>query len=498
MDQTFRVALGETVAFVALPPLVIASWKVARGERGRAPWVLGGFAVLLLLTHLLSTIYTLLFVVPLVLLTLLGSSRRVADRRASLSVLALVGVLAVGSTAAWWLPVVVEQEHTAVTKIAPTNRKISPFAVTAIEPIQRRAWRRYGVRKKLTKTDDPGLHMPMYFGCGLLGLVGLALTAPGRREEEPDPLSGAPSPRLLGGFALGGVVMAIHPLAVLLDPLPLMGTVQFPWRLFAPASVFAGLAGGLALDRWAGGHRRLRAVLTLVALGMLAFDSAPYLGSAARWPDYEDQGFVVFHRERVIPVDVPRDEFIRVEHTVLPPSDYDWQVAKSRRTFPEYMSPKLYSRYGKSKPPSIERSEAYGASIRFHRSTGRRTDLEPSPLVAFRPDGERYAGLADASWTRKPEQITLELPAGLPEGNVRFTENWFPGWIGRVDGGPWSRALNSQGLLAVHVPEGGSRVELRYGLLTPWDRPVGLAISLLSLVGVAGAWRRYRIVTAAV
>ncbi len=502
MDQTFRLALGENLAFVVLSPLVVAAWKVSRGERGAAPWVLGGCTALLLLLHILSVITIALAVAPLFLWGFVWWRRRAGRRLHALGVLLLCALLTVGATAAWWLPVMAEQQHTAVSRLSRPGRAISPMAATWKEPVQRRLWPRYGVRHRLTDTDDPGRDMPMYMGCALLALALLALFAPWRpapvprpdgAAEAPPTARGPPSPRPFAIVGLLVLLLAVWPVARVLDGVPLVGRIMFPWRLYAPATVLLVLASAFALDRWSGGLPRLRTALLAAALAALALDAAPYLGAAKRFPDHEGQGFVVFSRGELLPTHVPRGEFVRVEGAALPPTDYAYRVAKSRRVFPEYMSVQLREQYGKySKPPTVERSERFGASARYDMWSGRHTPLDPEPLVWFRPEGGRYAPLPDAELEVEPERLRVRLPEGLEEGNLRVTFGWFAGWRARVDGGPWSTALRSKSMLAVAVAEGADEVELRYSAWHPWDRPVGVGISLLALVGIALVWRRAR------
>ena len=115
--------------------------------------------------------------------------------------------------------------------------------------------------------------------------------------------------------------------------------------------------------------------------------------------------------------------------------------------------------------------------------------LDPAPLVAFR-SGKDYEPLDGARWTIRPERVLLELPEGLPAGSLRYTGGWFPGWQARSDGGPWSPALKSEGLLATKVPAGTRQVDFRFTWTEPRDRPLGLAITLLSLLILASIWGR--------
>ena len=487
MDQTFRLALGELIAFAWLAPATVAAWKLARGERGAAPWVLGVCGAGLLFTHLLSVVVVLFVLAPLVVITLIRRTGRARPRRASAASVALCCALAVGATAAFWLPIVVEQDEPAVRKLSPPRRAISPYAASLDEPLRRRAWSGYGIRYRLDEKEDAGRGMPMYFGGALLALLLLGVAAPRSTSEDAVPV------RTIALTAAVTLLFACWPLARLLDGVPLIGRIMFPWRLFAPASALAALAAGLSLDRWLD-DGRARVAVFAVALAALAWDVSPLLGSPDRYVDHEGRGFVLFDgRDHLVDSDVRPGELVRLESPALPPTDYRFRVAKTRVVFPEYLAIKLRDQYGRySKLPSREVSERYGVSARYRRGSARETALDPDPWVSFRPEGGRWRGLEDADWELKPERVTIDLPAGLPAGRARFAGGWFVGWQGRADGGPWAPAVRSQHLLAIDVPAGTRRVELRYAWTSPWDRPAGLVLSLLTLggLGVAGIRRR--------
>jgi hypothetical protein len=491
MDQTFRLALGELLSFVWLPPITVAVWKVARGERGRAPAVLGVCLALLLGTHLLSVIEIAFVLVPLTAWTLLRKGGRVRPRKQAAAGLVLCALLTMGATAAWWLPILAEQEHTSIAKLSPPRSRISGYAASLDEPVRRRMWRRYDIRYKRGDREDPGAGMPMYFGAVLLALTLLALAARPREEDDGPPI------RAFAATSVVTLALATWPFAIALDGVPAISRIMFPWRLYAPASVLAALAVGLSLDRWipaSAATRRVRAGLVLLAVGALAFDVAPYLGAPQRYPDHEDQGFVVFRgRREAVPTTVPAGPFVRIEMAPLPPTDYRFRTALSRLVFPEYMSPKLRRSYGRfSKIPTIEQSEAYGVGWRYTWGNSREQVLDPGPLVWFREEGGAYEPLPCATWTLKPERVLIELPPGLGSGSVRFVQAWFPGWQARVDGGAWVTALRSEQLQAVRVQAGARQVEFHYSAFRPVHRSVGLGISLLSFLLIAGAAYRRR------
>ncbi len=484
MDQTFRLALGETMAFPFVAPFAVATWRLARGQRGG--WVLGLCAAGLLLTHLLTLIMAASVGLAVAALALAAPGRAGSRSKSrSLGALVLTAALTAGACGAWLVPMVAEMEHTAVRAISRPGAAISPMAVLPDEPVTRRLWPRYDIRRAIGDVEHPGEGMPMYFGWALLGLLALGLGRPRR--------GGGGDPRIWSALALLLVLLSLHPLARVLDGLPLLGRIMFPWRLFAPATVLAALGGGLALDRWTP-PGRWRAVGLTVGLAALLIDVAPYLGAAQRFGDHEGMGLVEFRGGEPVAVQgVPRDRWVRIEDARLPPSDYDWQLSLGRRAFPEYMAPALRSRYGRSsKPPTREQSEFYGASYRLRRGTARPLALSPDPMVSLRAAGGDWQGAADAALTVRPERFTIALPVGRRAGDLRLSMAWFPGWEASVDGGPFQPAERASWLLATPVPEGARTVVFRYSATRPWDRAAGLALSALTWIGLLGVGLRRR------
>jgi len=501
MDQNFRLALGETLSFSLFLPVFAAGWKLASGDRGLAPWVLGCGMALLLLTHVLSAVMAVLGL--LLILGLAPFSAARPDRRtrlcSSIGALLMVAVLTAGATAAWWLPVVVEQEHTSLSRLSRPGRAISPYAATADEVLRRQLWERYGVRRSLrslwkleqahqvapTDSSKAALEhermrrraMPLYFGWGmaLLLLMGLSI----RRDR------GGGRSLALAGLAL--LVLSVWPVARLLDGLPLFGRIMFPWRLFAPATALAALAGGLSFR---GGRLGLLALLGLVAL-----DAAPFLGAADRYPAPPSDGFFVWDGDRAVAGDVPRDRFLRIEDAPLPPSDYGGQLAKSRWVFSEYMAAPLRERYGKlSRPPSKAESGYFGAEFRFSRTRATRISLPAEAIAEIRDPGGEWQSLSRSAWTLLPERITLQLPEGNSASDLRFKGAWFPGWEVRVDGGSWGAAGPSEEhLLTVVLPSGAELVEFRYAFWSRWPRSLGLGVSLFFLLGLVFRLRSFSI-----
>jgi len=483
VDQTFRVAVAEHMAFVFFAPSAVAAWKVAGGEKGRAPWVLGLCLAGLLLTHILSIITaTVLLVGPV------GWRLRRVGGRPAVRTLVVTGLVTVAATAAWWMPLVVEVRHTSVTRIAPVVSGVGVDGLAPWEGFVRAAWERYGIRRAAGAGQAQG--MPIYLGLTWIALVVLAWRRP-PVEVDASPRTG-PDPRWWAVLAGLGFVLATRPFAYLLDIVPGYGLVQYPWRLLAPAAVFAGMAGGAAVDAWGSDRRGL---LAAVALAVLAADASMYLGAGARWGDHDGLGLVALRGTEVIDLDAPLEPgvFVRVEQARVPPSDYEARVALARRAYPEYMTPPLRERYAKGwdRPPTRAVSEALHVTWRLKWRTDRADRLDPAPYTSW-DDGSGWSPDPEATWSRVPERIVVQLPEGRGEGAVRIAEMAFPGWLARVDDGPWIEATSADELLAADVPAGARRVEFLYSALRPWDRALGLLLSTGTLLGLGGAALRRR------
>lgn len=481
LDQTVRCALAESLAFAVLPGFLAAGWKVlAEGGRG-AWWALAWISPVLLLVHPLSLItggIALALLAPFALWRGPAPGRRLARFLAA-------GALGAALSAGWWLPLAFDLPATGVPAMRADSRPLTETAAGLLEPLERRQWRELGLRGSWSETDDPGAGLPLYFGGLWVALLALAVLRP-RVAAGAEPTGGDPWPWGLVGFGL--LLLASRAMAPALAAVPGLAILQFPWRLYAPAAVIAALAGGLTVSWWlrhaafAGSTRpswRVGAVGLLLAL--MAADAAPYLGSPGRVPDY--RGVVRRLGSELVPVDLPRNRFLRVEEAWLPPADYDWRVAKTRRVFAEYLPGELWRGYGSQwHLPESERalSEILHVSYRF--VPGREPlRLDPLPYASLRPEGADQAARPMAlPWQRVQERVRVVLPPGHPPGVVWIAESHLPGWQVRLDGGPWGEPLAGGALLAVAVTPRVRAVTFHYTFARPWYRAVGYALSLVS------------------
>jgi uncharacterized membrane protein YgdD (TMEM256/DUF423 family) len=114
-------------------------------------------------------------------------------------------------------------------------------------------------------------------------------------------------------------------------------------------------------------------------------------------------------------------------------------------------------------------------------------DLRRAAVVAQPPDTS-LPGPRDGSSARVtafgPNEIRIAVEA-VDNGLLVLSEIYYPGWRASVDGAP-ARLIRADGILrGVPVPEGQHTVRVWY---VPSSVRVGLAISVLALVGSVGGW----------
>jgi len=234
---------------------------------------------------------------------------------------------------------------------------------------------------------------------------------------------------------LGAVAMMLPPVRPVWDALPLVGLVQFPWRLLAVATVTTAILSGAAVAQLAtlssedGTATATVCVLALVVL----LASYPYTR-----PEYT-------------PV-TPRDE------SPLAIIDFETQ-------HPDMVGITHWARLVPAETPLLEQ---YLAGKPLEK------------VVVLRGQGRaetvRYGGASVEAQVDAVSDVT-----------VQFRTYWFPGWQARIDGKKAdSRPEGEYGLLTMDVPAGQHRITIRMGS-TP-DRMIGTLVSAVSLMLVLGCW----------
>ncbi|NLE75486.1 MAG: hypothetical protein GX605_01880 [Chloroflexi bacterium] len=265
-DLVVRGALAELLAMAWLPLILWAAGRVALGGRPAHLLALAGGLAGLVVTHSLS----LLLLAPALALYLLGLWAA-AGRVQGLGRLTAAGLLALGLTAFYWLPLVTESGYVglALGHSAGYRDHLAPLSsFVASEPLYRYAPYQSTAAEHLTSLWLLALALP-----------GAALAASRRAARGTRWALAA-----LLAMALGGLFMTLQVSLPLWQALePLLAFLQYPWRFQAVVSLgLAGLVGGgVALASRAHAPRPLAWGVAAAASAILAVHALGALPPAA-------------------------------------------------------------------------------------------------------------------------------------------------------------------------------------------------------------------------
>ena len=476
----FRGALGEATAFLFAPLVAAACLRLVRGPSRAAAATLAVATALLIPTHLITLFCLAILLVPAVLV------ERGWKRVLAAAAPALIGV---GVVAGWWLPAMVEGKHTSLPLQTETHHYLiyDEHGLDPSDMLVRRAWdtSRPSLKRSDRAAGQEGQQMPFYVG---LVLFGAALTAPwwSRSRATWGPAAGAAT----------ALVLASAPVALAMTHLPLVHTIQFPWRFLSAGSILAALAVGLgasAVLETADGWRKALPALALPLL--LVSDAAPYTGASGWLPPYTgvthwvladghspDEPFDV--RMRAVPDPTHGARLGRVGGLQLPPADLTTDVALFWLPYPEWTTPAFYRGFLATQDP---REFGEGAVSWFFLP--RREAPLPIPAKPFATVVAGGAESGAGPVARSPGRIEVraEVPAG--GGRLIVREQAFPGWLAKVDGRPASIEPTPLGFISLALPEGRRSVELTYHAGTPSRRAGVLVTSLAFLCVPLYVWR---------
>lgn len=436
LDLYVRSAFGE-IAGLALLPWSFAALLAADAERPARGLARGGFAfALLVLAH---NIVALLAAPALGLVALAGRGRTRWVR--------LVALAAGLALSAWfWLPALVEkdlvfaEESLTRGQFAVENNLLAPAALLP--------W-----KAQLAFPAHGGV--PFGFRLGALLWLAVALSPWAVRRLEGRARVAALA--ALAALALL-LLLCLETSGALWRALPLVRFVQFPFRLFGPASLAALLLAAAAVaacpERWrtaAGGAALL--VAGLGATGVL--DQARYGLVDTRTLETR-----VYRRDEI-------GAALAADPRLVDPLDFVKAALDSRV---------MYS--GTSRDDYLPRT----------------VERKPAPLrdaVAVVPPaaGAPVAVLDEARrGTRLRATVEVSAPAPLV-----FHQFWFPGWRVRVDGAPREvRPEPAFGRIEVDLDPGDRSVEVTLGV-TPLRRAAnGSSLATLVALLTAAAIERGR------
>jgi uncharacterized membrane protein YfhO len=130
------------------------------------------------------------------------------------------------------------------------------------------------------------------------------------------------------------------------------------------------------------------------------------------------------------------------------------------------------------------------------KSARRMTTLDPRKLVILdrapqpAPVGDERPFTPARLVRAERQQVVIEAEASAP-GILVLSETHYPGWSATLDGKPVDLLRADHALRGVALPPGKHTVEMRFR-----SRPtqVGLTLSLLGLIGLAGLLFRRRVI----
>lgn len=452
-DAWTRGALGELLAFVWFPLLLLAMLRIARGHgRGKAGPALGGAVALagLLLTHNVS----LLLIAPVLLVW--GAfllAVKGGQRLATLAGYAAMAGLGLALSAVYWLPALAEA-RLVLAGNADIGMEGWLWGLVPLRRLLAEGWVQ-------SYTLAPGEVTPYPLGWAQI-VVAAAGAAVGVWRWRQMPRTARLALPLFIAIALAALLMQWRPARPIWEGLPGLLLLLFPFRwqavtalALAAVAGYAGLLAGAPAAQGATSASRWRGAAVMVAAAVLLMSSAlPGLPwSPATYPTSDEQ--------------VSDDNV-------------------GRRTMA------LYD-YGR------------GLWIREHGDFWL-FEYMPVEALAVRDHWFVSAGPADAAAAQQPALAVQVTPGRQRPLERVFTVNaaepwtmqlhqfWFPGWQASIDGATAAaQPVGELALAGVAVPAGQHTVALRFGA-TPL-RALATLISLagLGLLAAGLVWlRRWR------
>jgi hypothetical protein len=474
-DVNYRSAVGESWALALLPLLLLAfHGLLTRGER--RDFVRAAVATALVaLAHPIS----LLMVAPLLpllwgALALVGDLRPArATRAAAVAAGAALGGLLLAGF--FTIPLVAEKRFLALEGSVPQPDAYWQEAARPAQLVDRQLWDSIRYSASLAEeTATPDLDMPFYMG--VVALVALYTAAfASSRASRSSRLA-----RPLAAVGLVAAASAVLPVARWESAIPLLPTLQFPWRFLGPASCCAALAVGAIAARGRG-SRALRPLAAAAAFALIA-DGFAFTGAVRRLGPWRDLSiYRLEDHDFGTASPVPRPWPRRVAGLYLPPLDreppvdYVAEVSEGWIDYPysEYFSSGVHHTADTLRwaDLSVEQT-GWGGAVT--------ANLRAKPYARLRSDGS--PGRRGLPFQRGAGRIVVRTPGS--GGQLTVAEESFPGWQVRA-GDRWLDVEpQADGLLHVRVAPGVRRVELRFDRWRA-DRLLGWIATALTAVLLA-------------
>ncbi len=337
-------------------------------------------------------------------------------------------LLALGLSAIFWLPFILERNAVHLSVVGPGQFDFHNHFV---------AWRDL---LAASPALDLGATAPRYIrnlglAQWLLALWVIPALVRFRRE---------PQTRLWMFFALSSlflILMMLSPSAFLWERVPLMSFIQFPWRLLGPAAMTLSVCAGAAIpntqslfpnSKWA--HEAITSVVLLVILVLALPTMYPPLWGNQVWPT-SPRGIIGVELDGRWLGTTSTGDFIPSTVKAHPPANADLIASYER-----------------------------GAVDKFDRT------VLPQGASAF---------VIEHGPTH--DRFTVASPQAFVARVLTFD---FPGWRATVDGQPVTIAPSDpHGFITFPVPAGPHDVRVEFGPTLP--RTVGAVVSLATLIILA-------------
>lgn len=422
IEPFVRVGLAEYFALALTPWVLWGFDRLLEGERRvDMAWAALPLAALAL-THNL----TLLLFAPLLLVYLLLQLLRARERRVWLRV-AIAGTLALGLSAIFWLPALVEKRYIILDQVIGSGDfDFHRHFLTLGELLRPSPIIDQGA---LNPSLAYNLGLPQW-GLAALGWMGCwLLRGEGRRRFW--------TVNFMGLAALALVFLMTGASAPVWEAISPLRYVQFPWRLLGlvalPVAWLAGAGVAAVGERW-------QAWTASGALALLLIGALPTLYSPPWTPlqaDFSPRQMIELELDGVALGTTANREYTPVWVEVAP--------HESGQVLISYESGGPVDRFERESLPE-------GASFRIVSSGAARDIFEINSPQPFRATIRRF---------------------------------YFPGWQARLDGEPVQiTPSDPHGFITVPLPVGEHRLELRFGSTPP--RAAGALLSLISLLALAG------------
>ncbi|MEZ4767825.1 MAG: 6-pyruvoyl-tetrahydropterin synthase-related protein [Caldilineales bacterium] len=401
-----RGAVAEALAMAWLPWLFWATHHILATTNRLWVWLASLFCALLVLSHTLTALFAL--PVMIVFLALLAWRERALGR---LPAVLIALVLGLGLSTFYWLPAFLERDYAQISTRMLGGHYSTDNHLTPLKDL---------IQRSLVADHWGAMRFRLSLWQALLAGAAIAALAlrrgPGRRVLL-----------LLAAILLTTLFVQLDINRRLWHALPLVGFIQFPWRLLGIAGFCVALLVGslLTLPRLSGvgGSVLGIALLLLMLYGSTARLAPVY---AADYPVLADEEITLtgmFERART--VYTPFSDFLPVAVTVDP-----WDLPRPRPVTSTVLPPMPYV-----------------------------------PTLAITQDGG--------------DELEIAVHADQPF-TLRLHRFYFPGWRVLVDGQPVPTAPSGElGLVTADLPAGDYTVAARFG-----ETPLRLFSDVISIVAL--------------